>query len=188
MSLEHVLLGMLKEPASGYDLKLQFERGAKFFWSAEFGQIYGVLKRMVEKGWLKCASKPSTKGPNRNVYRRTRAGTSELHRWLQSGPTVGTERHAYIAQIIFLGELGDSEYSIAFVSNLREELVGARDVVADSEKSHRLRLRENPQDAELLHAHLATLLGLETLEAKIHWCDTAIKRMKKLADRQPEEP
>ena len=83
---------MLGEPGSGYDLKAAFEGGAKFFWSAEFGQIYPALKSMERKGWLVSESVPSEKGPSRKVYRRTHDGNQELHTWLRSGPVMGVER------------------------------------------------------------------------------------------------
>ena len=35
MSLEHILLGLLREPASGYDLKAIFDERIQHFWAAE---------------------------------------------------------------------------------------------------------------------------------------------------------
>ncbi len=103
MSLEHILMAMLKRPASGYDLKAEFESGAKFFWSAEFGQIYPTLQALEKKGWLKSQREPSEKGPPRKVYQRTELGDQEFYAWLRSGPAIGTERFAWIAQLLHLG-------------------------------------------------------------------------------------
>ena len=84
MSLEHILLGMLRSSRSGYDLRHEFEYGAKHFWSAELSQIYPTLKRMESRGWLESRLEPSPKGPDRRVYERTKAG-SEVPRNTFSG-------------------------------------------------------------------------------------------------------
>jgi len=42
MSLKHILLGILEEPHSGYEIKLEFERVFKHFWSAELAQFLSV--------------------------------------------------------------------------------------------------------------------------------------------------
>ena len=40
MSLDHILLGLLREPATGYDLGNAFSENVRHFWSAELSQIY----------------------------------------------------------------------------------------------------------------------------------------------------
>ncbi|MYK68861.1 MAG: PadR family transcriptional regulator, partial [Gammaproteobacteria bacterium] len=44
MSLDHILLGLLRDPATGYDLKSAFSERIRHFWSAELSQIYPALK------------------------------------------------------------------------------------------------------------------------------------------------
>ena len=51
MPLEHILLGTLARPASGYDLKAGFESSARHFWYAELQQ------------WLRSASLWVWNGP-----------------------------------------------------------------------------------------------------------------------------
>jgi len=184
MSLDCVLLGMLKDPASGYDLKKQFEQGAKFFWSAEFGQIYATLKRMVDQGWLKCKSAPADKGPPRKIYRRTPAGTAVLRKWLTSGPVFGTERYPYVAQMIFLGQLNEPEQTLCFVLQLREEISGALAILKESADRHRQQLEESPESCEVTHALLAVELGIATLKAKIKWCESTTRQLKSIKGKR----
>ena len=106
MSLNHILLGLLRDPATGYDLKNAFSQSARHFWSAELSQIYPTLKRLEQRGLLRSRVEPSPKGPNRKVYWLTDEGRAELLRWLHAGPAVGTERFAYLAQLYFMDALG----------------------------------------------------------------------------------
>ncbi len=102
MSLDHILFGLLREPATGYDLKNAFSENARHFWSAELSQIYPTFKRLEGQGMLRNRLEPSPKGPKRRVYSRTEKGRAELLQWLLRGPVVGTERSAYLAQLYFM--------------------------------------------------------------------------------------
>lgn len=63
MSLEHILLGLLREPASGYDLKKLFDERIDYFWAAELSQIYPTLKRLEQRGWIRGREAASSRGP-----------------------------------------------------------------------------------------------------------------------------
>ena len=122
MSLDHILLGMLRQPSTGYDIKNRFKNDIRVFWSAELSQIYPTLKRLEKNGWLRSRTEPSPKGPARRVYRPTAAGRAELTRWLRSGPILGSERFAYLAQLFFMDALGNVEETRGFLLKLRESL------------------------------------------------------------------
>ena len=62
MSLPHLLLGLLAEPASGYDLKKSFGQTVGHFWSAELSQIYPALGRLEDDGLLRSERVGSAKG------------------------------------------------------------------------------------------------------------------------------
>ena len=148
MSLDHILLGMLRTPASGYDVKRGFSEGTRHFWSAELSQIYPALKKLEERGWLASRLQPPAKGPPRRVYHRTAEGLAELIRWLSSGPRMGTERFAYLAQLCFMHEIDDLEATSDFMLELRSRLIGFLALLQQAESdcagidSER---RDNPQ-------------------------------------------
>lgn len=177
MSLEHILLAMLSKPGTGYDLKAEFEGGAKFFWSAEYGQIYPALQAMKKKGWLASKQEPSDKGPPRKIYRRTAKGTRQLTAWLRSGPAMGTERFAWIAQLIFLGELHELDTTQRFLEELRAKQTFLRDILrgalAGIEASHpQGEITMNEGD---FHEWLALQFGVRAIEARVEWCLQADK-------------
>jgi DNA-binding PadR family transcriptional regulator len=176
MSLEHILLGMLREPASGYDLKTAFNEGARHFWSAELSQIYPALKHMQRRGWLTSRREPSPRGPDRRVYRRTAKGTEQLRRWLEAAPVVGTERFAYIGQLIFMGEAADLEVTERFMLRLRDRLHEFQRLLEAAEAY----LRGRPDFPEGLDDHefhelLSLCIGVRSLRAKVAACDENVE-------------
>lgn len=105
MSLRHILLGLLEEPLSGYDIKLEFERSLAFFWSANLAQVYPTLKKMQSESLVESWTEPSSKGPDRIVYKRTHDGAEILDAWLKEGPRIETEKRQYVAQVFFFTTL-----------------------------------------------------------------------------------
>ena len=176
MSLDHILLGLLREPATGYDLGNVFSENVRHFWSAELSQIYPTLKRLEQRGMLGSRVEPSPKGPNRRVYTLTEAGRSELLRWLREGPAVGMERFAYLAQLYFMDALGDLRETRAFMTELRGHLAGWL-----------AQLRGLEQEVVAAHGgdparygdagfhHFAVLrMGIHSIGSKVAWCDETL--------------
>ena len=179
MSLEHILLGMLHEPATGYDIKSDFSQGNRHFWSAELSQIYPTLKKLENRGWLRSRIEPPAKGPPRRVYHRTAEGRRELIRWLTAGPQMGTERFAYVAQLCFMHELEDLEATTDFMLDLRSRLgeflallLQAESEIAGSDTEDLDNL-----NSEDFHVFLAVRMGIHSLRAKVQWCDEALERI-----------
>ena len=187
MSLDHILLGLLRDPATGYDLKNAFSESVRHFWSAELSQIYPTLKRLEQRRMLRSRVEPSPKGPNRKVYSLTEEGRTELLYWLRSGPAVGTERFAYLAQLYFMDALGDLHETRAFMTVLRDHLsrwlaqlqAVEREVVATHGDAP-----ERYGDAGF-HRFAALRMGIHSIGSKMAWCDETLAAIdRRLASRR----
>ena len=176
MSLQHILLGLLREPATGYDLKAAFNERISHFWSAEFGQIYPTLNRLEKQRLLRSQVKPSAKGPNRRVYSLTEEGRDELLRWLRSGPTVGTERFAYLAQIFFMDTVGDLHETRAFMTALKHRLnewLGQLQAIETAVTSAHGNAPERYSDGGF-HQFATLRMGIHSIGSKVKWCDETL--------------
>lgn len=146
MSLEHILLGVLGKPQSGYDLKQWFDDVFAFFWNADQSQIYRTMARLEGEGHVTSRHAPSAIGPAKRVYRATAKGKAELRRWLKEGPVSPSQRSAIYAQLIFLAQLPDREARI-FLQRFAEQAVRAvaalEKIMAEDD------LKPVPQDAAL---------------------------------------
>ena len=176
MSLEFILLGLLRDPASGYDMRREFDRGPRHFWSARLSQIYPTLQRMEERGWLTSRDEPSHQGPARRVYRRSRAGTVALRTWLRGEPDLGVERLPYIGQLVFLAELHDRARTAKFLEAIRDQFVAFRDFLyAGDDELHAAHDRDPSQwDDDSLHELLCIRIGARALEGKIAACEEGL--------------
>jgi DNA-binding PadR family transcriptional regulator len=181
MSLDHILLGLLREPRSGYDLKAVFDRTVNHFWPAELSQVYRILKRLESEGKLASRVEPSSKGPDRRVYSLTRMGRRVLRDWLSSKPLVDDERYTYLAQVFFMAELNDLEATTRFIEELRRKRVDQLETLREIE---RVQLSSVGGSADGLsddqfHQYLTLRTGINTMTARIAWCDETLKRIRR---------
>ena len=176
MSLDHILLGLLREPATGYDLKNAFSENVRHFWSAELSQIYPTLKRLEQRRMLRSRLEPSPKGPNRRVYTLTDEGRKELMRWLRGGPVVGTERFAYLAQLYFMDAVGDIDETRAFMTALRDHLSRWLAQLWAVEREVITTYGDAPErySGAGFHQFAALRMGIHSVGSKVAWCDETL--------------
>ena len=187
MSLDHILLGILRTPSSGYEIKQQFDRVFSHFWVADLPQIYRTLNRMEGEGWLTASAAASNKGPERRVYRVTAAGKRALKKWLSTSPTIATERIEYLAQTYFLGALEDDHAALAFMRELRGVLARELAVLQGIAEGWAAADPSYPDfaDRDDFYAHFTLDLGLNKLATKVAWADRCIARIESRISEEP---
>jgi DNA-binding PadR family transcriptional regulator len=181
MSLDHILLGLLREPRSGYELKTIFDETVNHFWPAELSQVYRTLKRLERSGHLRSRLEPSPKGPDRRVYRLTPAGRRVLRAWLEGGPQLDDERYTYLAQVFFMNELGDLEQTAGFIRQLRQRRVAQLEMLLTVEREL-LDAGGGSTDEftdDQFHQYLTLRTGINTMTARVAWCDETLKRIQR---------
>jgi DNA-binding PadR family transcriptional regulator len=185
VSLKHILLGMLDEPKSGYDLKNEFNRSLRNFWNAELSQIYPQLQKLENTGLLSSKRVPSPAGPPRRVYRRTAKGKRELLQWLQDGPDIGVDRLSYLAQVYFLHAFDDADEASRFMKNLRSivaETLHHLESIEQEWSSCDPRYPDELPD-RAFYSQLTLALGLKRLGATLEWCDESLERIETRRNR-----
>ena len=102
MDVKTVCLGMLTEgPASGYDLKKEFESTFSHFFSAGYGSIYPALSWLAEQGYVRCEEIPQEGKPDRKVYEITDAGHAFLLEALRNPCPCHKIRSEFLATMCF---------------------------------------------------------------------------------------
>lgn len=179
MSLNHIILGLLRTPQSGYDLKAAFDRSLNYFWPAELSQIYRVLQKMEDDKLLTSEKQPSPQGPARRVYSLTDPGRDELRSWLDQGPIFGDERFTYLAQVFFLGEHDDLNKTQNFVTQMRETFIERLAIYDTIEQAWQSGHEHYPdlETSEGFHMHLTLRMGLHRMNAAVQWCDETLSRI-----------
>jgi DNA-binding PadR family transcriptional regulator len=100
MALEHaILVSLLEQPGSGYELARRFERSIGPFWTATHQQIYRVLKRMETDGWVTAEEVGQGRRPDKRSYSVAAAGRAVLTTWLRAPVQPEAVRHELAVKI-----------------------------------------------------------------------------------------
>ncbi|SRR5258708_22041084 len=87
LSVDFVILGMISVyPSSGYDMKVELEKGGAGMFSAlTFGSIYPRLKVLEAEGYISSCD-ANTRGRRRRIHELTAKGWNALADWLAEPP------------------------------------------------------------------------------------------------------
>ena len=177
MSLDHAILGFLQYgPLSGYDLKQRFDLSVQHFWPADQSQIYRILAKLDEQGYIRATVVEQENRPDRKVYTITQAGREELHRWLMSPLEMDQGRSAALVQVFFSGQLSDEEILGILrraAEQCRARLGHLRQVPAQAH-----RCTEEVKDPREAWCWFLTLeCGIRMTEARLAWMEDVIARI-----------
>ncbi len=103
MDVKTLCLGVLHfGPASGYEIRKQFEDGPmSHIQEAGFGSIYPALRKLSEDGLVKGDTQHQASRPDKTVYTITEAGQLALKRALMTPPADDRFRSDYAFQLLF---------------------------------------------------------------------------------------
>lgn len=177
MALEHALLVSLTERAgSGYELARRFDRSIGFFWSATHQQIYRVLRRMEESGWVVSETVAQEGKPDKKVYSVSPDGRAELARWIAE-PTDTSALRNELAVKIRAAAYGDPTALLAEVSRHRDQHAQRLELYRLIEK------RDFPAPEQLsgtgLHQYLVLRGGIRVETGFTEWCDEVLHALRR---------
>ncbi len=182
MSLKFILLGLLDQPRSGYDIKQIFEGTLKNFWNAELSQIYPLLSKLEREGYLESDLVDSSHGPRRRIYHRLAQAETELFDWLASEPDMPVARIGYLAQMFFMEKVSPKQ-RCGFLHRLRERFEQQHRFLSGLTAQYPLEdfeqntpSQDDPQaSSERYLARVLTMHhGVLRLKALIDWCDLCL--------------
>ena len=185
MSLRFAILGFLSStPSTGYDLGRAFSSGAGAYWEASSSQIYPELKRLENERLIEGKVSRSDR-LNRRVYRLTKAGQDELHKWVEADIDYPPRRDPERIQLLFLDNSDRAtiqrhiEHHRRYYERMRTS--GREILQAILDRTHpRLTDRLAGRD----RSEWNLIVGLKRLaaegdirraETELKWCDEALK-------------
>ncbi|MFG2562866.1 PadR family transcriptional regulator [Streptomyces sp. NPDC048496] len=184
-----VLLALLAgRPRSGFDLGRWMETEGQFLRSrAHHSQIYRLLARMTDDGWVAFEVDPREGRPDAKIYRPTPRGRDVLWEWVRSPyePTSRFQDPDFLARFTFTAPL-DRHAAIRLIDT---ELAYRRAQIARNRDRDRTLLFEDPLpelDRSLaqevfdeLHAY-----GASAVDTWVAWLQGMRHRLEQ--DRAPE--
>jgi DNA-binding PadR family transcriptional regulator len=137
--IQHAVLGLLAEgPSYGYELKASFEEAIGPQWGElNIGHMYQVLDRLVRDGLVTGRQVAQRDRPDKVVYRLTKAGRAELHRWItEPSSRQKGYRDDFFLKLFLASRLG-SDRLRKVVRIQREAYLADLSTLAELKRSHK---------------------------------------------------
>ncbi len=175
---KYAVLGFLSMgPMSGYDIKKMFEQSVINFWSESYGQIYPILKRLVDEGLATKSVQRQMGKPDRHVYAITERGTRELQAWLTEPPEYQKQRIEILLKLFF-GQQGAVRDHIRHVQAFRDfhlRSLEKLDSIEDWVKS------DHEENLELRYWLMTVSFGQHVYRALSQWCSETLATLNRMA-------
>jgi PadR family transcriptional regulator AphA len=171
---KYALLGILSMcPGSGYDIKKFMEQSTSNFWSESYGQIYPILKQLVEEDLATSHTEKQEGRPERYVYTLTDKGLEELQHWLTE-PIEQTVEHNELLLKLFFGRQNTVAYNIEHVKQyrkLQEKLLHRYLGIEEYLKANCI------ENADPCYSLITVRHGIFRCQALLNWCNETIDRL-----------
>lgn len=118
---QYAVLGALAEgPRTVYTIKKDLEATVGHFWNESYGQLYPVLKQLLDAGWVALLE---ADGPrNRKLYAITPAGYQALREWLMDPTEYMPPLRNELLLKLFFGRHVPREHSLARLDRYSQQL------------------------------------------------------------------
>jgi len=175
---KYALLGILSIcPGSGYDIKKFMEQSTSNFWSESYGQIYPILKQLVEAGLATSRTEKQEGKPERYIYTLTEKGFEELRQWLTEPIEHIVERNELLLKLFFgrQNSIADNIEHVQQFRTLQEQLLHKYQGIEGYLKAN---CADNP---DLYYSLITVRYGILRCQALLTWCDETIDTLRKFA-------
>lgn len=164
-------------PASGIELREDLRRTVAHFWHESEGQLYPVLRQLLEDGSVTMTTEPSRgqRGRPRRVYHVTAHGLAELDAWLAAPLQPAPPPRNELLLKVYFGSRVHPSVTAGHLEAYRHELqvryatYEAIGVELDAE--------ESPRAPDWPYWVATLAYGRAITEAGLAWCDATLARL-----------
>jgi DNA-binding PadR family transcriptional regulator len=171
LTIEHCLLGFLRrEPMHGYELHQRLADPAALggVWRLKQSQLYALLARLEEEGYVSATLQPQDARPPRKVYRLTRTGRDAFQDWVRAPVPHGRQiRLEFLAKLYFARQAGRATAR----QLLERQRAAGRDWLA-AQQARAAEVR-----AARPYAWLVCQFRIGQIEAMLDWLDACEKNL-----------
>ena len=170
-----IILGTLNlGPKSGYDIKKRIEKSTGEFYRINYGQIYPMLKIMVEEGYAVLLPEDSNRMHDRKVYNITEKGEKEFLEWLAQPVNNNNSKDNELLVKLFFGRFIPVEENLRRIKEFRKICTG---YLAGMNLTKEEVETKQYGDSQYDYSMIAVRHGEMMIQMKIDWCDECIERL-----------
>jgi DNA-binding PadR family transcriptional regulator len=181
LTYELALLGFLRQgPVHAYEIhrRLRKTSGLRLIWTVKQSQLYALLARLEEEGYVVATVEPQEGRPPRKVLRLTQQGEAAYWRWLSSPVRRPRQfRQEFLARLYWAVEEGPE----VVAELVAQQRAACRALVAELQAQAEVVAGETPYEG------LVYRLRLAQTQAHLAWLDEVAEALAR-AEQPAVEP
>ncbi len=165
LALEHALLCFLrKRPMHAYEMHQSLERASALgiIWHLKQSQLYALLARLEEAGYITATTETQGTRPPRKVLHLTQSGETAFLEWVAAPVRRGRDfRQEFLAKLFCAHQEGPGQVTVL----LEQQRAACQELLID------LQARADDADPERPYEGLVFLFRISQLNAILNWLD-----------------
>ena len=123
--MDSVVLGLLMiRPMTSYEINAAFKAGLSMIYSASYGSIQAVLKKLLKSGMAEYTESIES-GRLKKTYTIKEKGRIEFYSWMNSRQGSGRIQGTVLSKIYFLGVISTAEERVKILQNISLQIKSA---------------------------------------------------------------
>ncbi|WNC13535.1 PadR family transcriptional regulator [Brevibacillus brevis] len=176
-TLAYGLLGLVaRTPSSGYDLMLQLQP----YWQAKHSQIYPLLAKLEQEGYMEFTRVHQTDRPDKKVYSITEKGEIALKLWLAEPTAEPVVRDELVLKAYCLQLTDDQKARDLFMERIehcQEQMQMYEHIMSEMEQQ--LDGKPDHPDHPAFSDYILLSWGRRRMKEDILWCEWVLDLLKK---------
>ncbi len=177
-TLAYGLLGLVaRTPSSGYDLMLQLQP----YWQAKHSQIYPLLAKLEQEGYMQFTRVHQTDRPDKKVYSITEKGEIALKLWLAEPTAEPVIRDELVLKAYCL-QLTDEKAARAMfterIEHCREQAESFMHIMQEMEQQTDGKHPDHP-DHSAFSDYILLTWGYRRMQEDMKWCEWVLGLLEK---------
>ncbi len=162
-------------PRTGYEIQRDLADSVGHFWSESYGQIYPILRELLEAGEATVSEDPES-GRGRKVYRITAAGIEAFQAWLREPPSPPAVRNELLLKLFF-GGTAPPEVTIGHIERALAESEAALQTLEGVMTALE---RDDRNDPMFPYWSITVKSGIARYRAQRDWCKESLATLTSL--------
>ncbi|WP_417898045.1 PadR family transcriptional regulator [Bacillus haimaensis] len=173
---QFAILGLLTSGCNtGYSIKQMMDGSLTHFWKISYGQIYPILKGLVDQGYASVRETSQEGKPDKKEYQITDMGRDALRKWLEHPiKELETTKNELLLKLFF-SRHQESQVTIRHILQYQQKLEDRYHTYHTIKNNISAR---HMSQADALYWIITLDYGLATTKAAIGWCGETISKLK----------
>ncbi|MGD6830709.1 PadR family transcriptional regulator [Sutcliffiella halmapala] len=173
---QFAILGLLTTGCNtGYSIKQMMDGSLTHFWKISYGQIYPILKKLVDQGYASVRDTPQEGKPDKKEYQITNMGRDALRKWLEHPINeLETTKNEMLLKLFF-SRHQEAQVTIGHIRQYQEKLEERYSTYHTIKRNISAR---HMSQTDAMYWIITLDYGLATTKAAIDWCGKTISKLK----------